>query len=334
MPVYTVFGKNIESFKTVQRWMLKLRTKSGKDKKAFDNSTSKRNALYFLKRFCEEIANLDPDALMEQRRAQWRSDDESEKQQHEEMVEHFNLMIREEGGSIGSAQTAVGWIRSFYEYNYYGLGKLAIPSGSPTRKSTVPDVRGLAKLCEIAEDDVKAWILCQAESGIANVDLFRLTLETASPEFGTIGKQLKNEQIPLHIRIKREKTRGKGLPYYDTFFGRNAVEALNRIHLTEYLFTFSDRYIQVIIKKLGRLAGVGTEKVPVRPYSLRKFFNTQMRMGDPDNNIPPVNESQIEWWMGHTLGGSKGSYMVPPVPKQMKLYAKTYPTIDIKRFMS
>jgi len=327
MPIYKVAEKNIESFDSIQRWMHKLKTKYAGD---FDDSSTKRNTLYYMKRFCEMLG-MDPDEIIGQRRADRKDDDPLIRKRHEEFVEKFNMLIRETG-TVNSAQTATGHIMSFYKWNNEKLSVLSIPKGAPTRISKVPDPSELARICAAADKkrdvELKAWILCQAESGIANIDLFALTLKNISPEFGTLNTQLENGQTPIHIHIVRHKKPGLGP--YDTFFGENAVETLKNYleskpkSQTERIFNFSDRYLQTRVIKVAYMAGVGTDDLPVRPYSFRKFFNTQMRMAG-------VNETVIEYWMGHALGKVRGAYFVPPVQQQIEIYNQAYPGINIKR---
>lgn len=327
MPVYKVFGRNIESFISVKRWMKKLKARY-RSADRFDESTSKRNALYFLKIFCE-MTGKDPDKLIEERTVHLKSDDELVRRQHEELVEDFSTYLREQGKAPSYATTAVGWIRSFYKHNYKKLEDLTVAVGYPTRTYTVPRPPQLRKIVEVADRKAKAWILCQAESGISNIDLLNLTLDNVSPEFGTIKEQLKLGICPIHIRIVRFKTAAAGLGWYDTFWGKNAVEALNEFAdlSRNRIFTFSDRYYEALVKKAAFNAKVGTEKAPVTPYCLRRYFKTRM-------NLANVNELTVEYWMGHKIARVKAGYNAPPVEDQIKVYLEAYPLLDINKVMA
>ena len=119
MPDYQYAGKKLGSFSTVKRWMFKLQSKHTG---IFDESSTKRNALYYLGRYCEML-ELNPNQIIEQRRSDRKSDEETTRRRHEEHAEKFNLLIRETG-TVNSAQTALGHIRSFYKWNYEPLTAL------------------------------------------------------------------------------------------------------------------------------------------------------------------------------------------------------------------
>jgi len=88
------------------------------------------------------------------------------------------------------------------------------------------------------------------------------------------------------------------------------------------LFDVSDRTIQLKIREISMKAGVGSEEVPVRPYDLRKYFNTRLKLAG-------LNETICEYFMGHSLGRVKGAYFVPPVMELRKVYWRYYPHISI-----
>lgn len=322
--IYKYKNKNLEKFTSVDRWLLKLKAKQ-RDPTSFDKTTTKRNALYFLSVFCQEIAKMNPDRIVEERRKQLKSGDEFERRRHEELAEKFSLLLREKG-SVNSSVTGVGWLRSFFKHNYVALLDLSVPRGFPERQYKIPTVAELAKLCELAPSREKAWILCQAESGLSNIDLMQINLNHGSPVFGTLKEQLKGGQVPLHIRIVRQKTAATGLGFFDTFFGKNAIEALNEYVFWDKpkLFGVTDRHMAFMIKKIAKKAGVGGASVPIRLYSFRKFFNTYMVLAG-------VASSLTEYWMGHSLGRVRGAYLVPPVLEQAKVYMRAYPNIDIKQ---
>jgi hypothetical protein len=261
-----------------------------------------------------------------------KSDDEFLRRKHEELVEKFSTMLREnEKATPNTIATAVAAVRSFYKSNYMPLLDVSVPTPFPLRESKVPTPQELRAICDIADDEkdhlIKAWILCQAESGMSNIDLHKLELESKwchSTEFGYIREQLKDGTVPLHIHIVREKTMASGLGWYDTFFGKWAVEALKEYvdFSKPRLFDVSDRTIQLKLREISIKAGVGTEKVPVRPYDLRKYLNTRLKLAG-------MNETLVEYMMGHSLGRVKGAYFVPPVIELRKVYTQYYPYISI-----
>lgn len=118
----------------------------------------------------------------------------------------------------------------------------------------------------------------------------------------------------------------------DSFFGPNAIEALNALNPEKQgIFNMSVRSIQNKVKQAGVRSRVATKTVPVTPYCLRRFFNTYMKMGDPDKNIPGVNRDIVEMMMGHSIGRVRSAYLKPPIEKLAKIYMNAYPVIDIRR---
>lgn len=288
--------------------------------------------LYYFGRFCH-FAKMTPDQLIDERKRHLKSDDEFLRRKHEELAEKFSTMLRDrEEASPNTVATAVAAVRSFYKANYMPLVEVSVPTPYPIREVKVPTPKELRAMVDICDDEkdilTKAWILCQAESGISNIDLHKLELKSRwchSAEFGHIREQLKNGTAPLHIHIVREKTMASGLGWYDTFFGKWAVEALKEYvdFSKPRLFDVSDRTIQLKLREISIKAGVGTEEGPVRPYDLRKYFNTCLKLAG-------INETLVEYMMGHSLGRVRGAYFVPPVLELRKVYSQYYPYISIR----
>jgi len=314
-----------QDFESTRRWMdrLKARRKG--------SSSTQRVFLYYLARFCQ-FAKKNPDQITTERKQHLKADDEFMRRKHEELVEKFSTGLREKNASSNTVATAVAAVCSFYRSNYASLIEVSVPTPYPIRQTRVPTPEELRAIVDVCDDEhdavVKAWLLCQAESGMSNIDIHKLELESRwcrSPEFGYVGEQLKNGTVPLHVHVVREKTIASGLGWYDTFFGKHAVEALKE-HVDfskPRLFNVSDRTIQLKLRKISVKAGIATEEVPVRPYDLRKYFNTRLKLAG-------VNETLVEYMMGHSLGRVRGAYFVPPVLELRKVYSQYYPYISIR----
>ena len=315
-------------FSTVQRWMSRLESKRK------GSPSTRKVFLYYLGRFCYQVAKKTPDQLIAERKIHLQSDDEMIRRKHEEMAESYAKMLRAEGASPNTASTAVATVRSFYRNNYYPLVEVSAPPPFALRHLKVPDKKELRAICETKrvkkQHWLKTWILAQAESGLANADLLKLDLHSKwchSIEFGFIGEQLKNHIVPLHLHIVREKTIASGLGWYDSFLGENAVDALNQYRLLSRdqgkIFDFaSDREVQIQVKKAGAEAGISSDDTPLTPYSFRKFFNTTLKVAGMNNDV-------VEFMMGHSLGRVKGAYFVPPVMDLRQSYIKYYPKLKI-----
>jgi integrase len=320
---------NLEVYESVKRWLRKLRARNRSVD--FNLSSTKRAALYWLKVFCKFVKS-NPDTLIEDRNRTLKSSEETIKRKHEEFVDDFIVSLRRKEKSPNTISTAVGLVRSFYKSNYVDLKEVAPIHIYKVRPFKVPMVEEIRKICKKASPPIKAWICCQKDSGLGNIDLISLSRNTLSSEFGTIKTQLRKGVVPLHVEIRRQKT-GEAT---HSFFGPNAIDALNdyvnfRSRNTQ-IFTMSVRTIQKHVKALAIQAKVGSEKVPVTPYTFRKFFNTTMKF------IAGVPESVVETWMGHSIGRVRSAYSVigssnvgvgMPISKMAETYMEAYKYIDI-----
>ena len=185
--------------------------------------------------------------------------------------------------------------------------KGSAPTSWPTRSKpglTRSDLVAILKVCENVMH--RAYILCQMQSGLGVSNLLRVT-------YGDVESQLENDYI--HLRLLRGKR--KELGYFDTFFGRAATQAL-RAYLAirrdlkpqARLFPCTARNVNKFLKALSLKAGLGWI---VSSHDLRKYFNTQMKLAG-------LNETLVEYWMGHSLGKVRGAYFIPPVEEQLRLY--------------
>ena len=158
----------------------------------------------------------------------------------------------------------------------------------------------------------KAYVLCQAQSGLSVSDLLRVS-------YGDVAKQLQNGADHIHLRLLRGKE--KQLGFFDTFFGRASVEALRQyLHTREEkessrLFRCTARNVNSFLERMSEWAEISWR---VSSHDLRKFFATSLKLARV--NDPAFNESLVEYWLGHSLGKVRGAYFIPPVEEQLRLY--------------
>lgn len=206
---------NSQDFESTKRWINRLNARHKSSK------STRRVFCHYLALFCRFV-KMNQDQLIEERKRHLKSDDEFLRRKHEELAEKFSTMLRErKKASPNTVATAVAAVRSFYKANYMPLIEVSVPAPYPVRQAKVPTPKELRAMVDVCDDEkdilAKAWILCQAESGISNIDLHKLELKSRcchSAEFGYIGKQLRNGTVPLHIHIVREKTIASGLGWY------------------------------------------------------------------------------------------------------------------------
>ncbi|GAI32666.1 unnamed protein product, partial [marine sediment metagenome] len=187
------------------------------------SESTKTTFFIYIKRFCE-FCGMTPDELIADRMSDWKSDNIFTRRRHEEKLLEFAQHLRTEGYTSNTVSTAVGAVRSLYKRNYLPMIEVAIPSGRPEREYKVPSKEELAQAIDRAHIPWhKAFMTLTKDCGISLQDMLALKLGDGSPIYGSIKKQLKKGQVPIHIHVVREKTKFK----YDTFLGEDSFEVLN-----------------------------------------------------------------------------------------------------------
>ena len=302
---------------SIKRMLAEIRLKKGR---ATSESTRETYFIY-IQRFCE-FCDMTPDELIAERAKDTRSEDIFVRRRHEEKLKEFIDYFREEGYSSNTIATAAGAVKSLYASNYHPMIQVNIPSGQTIREPKIPTKEELAQVIDMAHMPWHgAFMMLNKECGISLGDMLALRFIDGSPIYGSIADQLKKGQVPIHLKIIREKTGVK----YDTFLGEDSFELLNNDmvfpDLDSYnkrLFPYSTSTIQDAMRKLGSKLGW----TKFSPGSLRKWFNTQLTLDD-------MNDALIEHMMGHSLGKVRGAYLVPPAQKLIEIYEKHYPALKL-----
>lgn len=306
---------------SIKRMLTSISAKKGR---AVSESTRQTYFIY-IRRFCD-FCGKTPDELIKERRSDWKSDDIFVRRRHEEKLKEFAGYLREEGYSSNTIATATGAVKSLYTSNYHPMIEVNIPSGRAVRVYKIPTTEELTQVIDSANRPWHgAFMMLTKDCGISLQDMLALKLIDGSPIYGSITDQLKKGQVPIHLNITREKTRFK----YHTFLGEDSVEMLNNdaifpdmtstnISYNKRLFPYHPSTIQDAMKALGDKRGWTS----FTPYSLRKWFRTQLTLSD-------MNEAIIETMMGHSIGKVKEAYLVPPPQKLIEIYEKHYPALAL-----
>lgn len=155
----------------------------------------------------------------------------------------------------------------------------------------------------------RAIILVLYQSGIRVNALCSLN-------YGHVRKQLERNEIPLRLRITDEidsKLRGYRIPFYDTFIGKEAIEALRKycefrhrysddetpLFLTKRNNRFIPNHVWSNFRKCVRRAGFDVRTIWL--HSLRKAFRRELRTAN-------IKQDYAEILMGHVLHGSQENY--------------------------
>jgi len=302
---------------SIKRMLTNISAKKGR---AVSESTRETYFIY-IQRFCD-FCGMTPDELIAERAIDTRSEDIFVRRRHEEKLKEFADYLREEGYSSNTIATATGAVKSLYTSNYHPMIQVNIPSGRSEREYKIPTKEELAQVIDLAYMPWHgAFMTLTKDCGISLQDMLALKAIDGSPIYGSIADQLKKGQVPIHLQIVREKTKFK----YSTFLGEDSFEVLNNTSIfpdlasyNKKLFPYADSTIQDAMKTLGDKL----EWKSFTPYSLRKWFRTQLTLSD-------MNEALIESMMGHSLGKVKEAYLVPPAQKLMEIYVKHYPALKL-----
>jgi integrase len=157
---------------------------------------------------------------------------------------------------------------------------------------------------------VKAWIVAQCQSGLSLKELRTIQVRDILPLL---------DDPPIVMPMYR----GKEHVQFHMVMGSNAAELLmeyiNRYKPRDILFPYTDRTIQLAVKKAFSYADINKYVVP---HSFRKFFSTTLKMVAKMGRIDGLTYELIEYWMGHKLNKTQIAYFVPPPPEQRRIYSE------------
>lgn len=247
--------------------------------------------------------------------------------------------ILHKGLAPKTANGFVQAVRSFYStYDIYvklkGRSKLPTPKVINKRiKLTPEDIKKLIDHARTPRD--RAIILTMFQSGLDVSTLCNL-------KYGDVRKGLETNEYPLKLETVREKT---GVQYY-TFLGKDAIEAVKayindakargiKLNDNTPLFIKSvgnnepieTHLVQKVIHDIGIISGLvdkknnGYDLSPLNPHALRESFSTIMANTG-------VQDSIVDFWLGHTLGELSKTYQ----GKSVETLKKTY--LEHEQFIS
>lgn len=341
--IYSYEETPLTDFSTVKLLLVRLDKQSG-------SRVTRNSYLKALEMFCQ-WRHMDPDELIAERKRELQESDVGDQRKAETSIdEWFGVLtstVSKHTKKVLSRNTCVlryNGVRSFYKANYVELQVEDAPTGWNEKGKPEITAEHYGQLIQAVSGSTerpmqKAYILCQAQSGLSVSDLLRITLRSSEASiFGDIGTQLETDADHIHLRIFRAKEKQVG--HFDSFFGKLATEAL-RIWIKDAkrrpkfrrakqrLFPYIPRTINEFLYRASARA-----KLPWRisSHKLRMYFSTSLKM--TRLNDPAFNNDLIEYWMGHSLGRTRGAYMAPPIMRQLELYKaaenRLEPIIDPK----
>ena len=246
-----------------------------------------------------------------------------------EMVEYLNF-LKDEGVSNNTQRLYFSAIQNYLKYRGIILsakwvGNYPRATGRKENKKhpwKLSQIKEFVQKADSYRD--KAIILTLFQSGISISDLRELN-------YDDVKYDLENGVLPLLLDLSRHKT---GV-VHTTFLGADAIKYL-KIYLEARGDLKPDSPLFVVERQRGKTARItdgaiqkkfkaiaenlsflknnGDGYNPARPHSMRSAFRSRLT-GKMDVDL-------IEFFMGHTLPGSKVAYINLPEEELRELYAQ------------
>jgi len=305
----------MEEFESVKRWLSAVHADHT------GSSETRECYLRWFKRFCDWLGKT-PDQLIEERKAQVKSEDMTVKREAEETLRSFcNYLEQKEGSSRSTVLAYHSAVKSFYKYNYLPLQLRTPKKHAPrgVKPHTQEEIKALYNVSGVRD---RAIVLCLAECGMSREDFVTL-------KYSDVKDDYEKENETIHLKVVRTKEQIG----YDTFLGINATKALRTYiemrkrkggQFNEDTVLFPSHKtkeemlpngLNWILRRLGEKAGIDSS-----PHRFRKFFESNL-----GTRVPSL---LVRYWVGHSLG-VESSYFVPSVEDQRKAYLEAYEKIDI-----
>lgn len=252
-------------------------------------------------------------------------------------------------------------VRSFYkafdhEIPNIGREEKALSKPEHLDIPNKEDIREALKVCDPRDT---ALILCGCSSGLGAADIVNLTVEQFlkgyDPETEITTLFLRREKSGTDFVTFISPEASRAVHKYLQYRNRDAKtpDKYREMQLSKqkvygnkgYLFikrSVSDEYLETHNEELRKLDTVGllkayrtlseraqksTEKGVwnlIRSHNMRKFFNTTLKNAGFDSE-------RVEFFMGHTLDGTKGAYYRAEAVKLQALYAAFIPYLTIQK---
>jgi len=294
-------------FESSRRWLNAILAERTGSRYTLKNYTS---ALWKF----SEYTGMNPDELIQFAKR--------DRRKLEDALREFIIHIQQKYGlKRSSLASYVASIRSFFKFNEINLRvKQPKSDAIPLSPHTLEEIRQILSVADVRE---RAIVLLLKDGGFSREDVVTL-------RYGDIRKEFESGKQFIHIRLLRQKENIA----YDTFIGKNAVEALkayfawrkNRgekitdespLIATRGGKPLSARGLSTLFLRLTKKSGIKTS-----PHRLRKTFESYLGLSAPS--------ILVKYWLGHSLGVER-SYFLPPIEKQREAYMKAYHELDISK---
>lgn len=342
--------ETLDKYETVKTWLEVIDPKPN----------TRRNYLTGLQEYVD-FTGLNPDELLAEADREVTEGVLARDRMMKKRLIGFRQELKRRGLAVNTRRNHFSGVRSFYksfdhEIPNVGREEKAIPKAEHLDIPSKEDIRQALKACDLRD---KAIILCGCSSGLGAADIVNLTVEQfnkgydseteittffirrekSSTDFVTfispeasraVHEYLKyrnreantNDRYRLMQLEKQKSTNNKGY-----LFIKRSVD-------DEYLSSHDEESRKLDTKGLLKAYRVLSERAQkstakgvwnlIRSHNMRKFFNTTLKNAGFDSE-------RVEFFMGHTLDGTKGAYYRAEADKLKTLYAAFVPYLTIQR---
>ncbi|XHH09881.1 MAG: tyrosine-type recombinase/integrase [Candidatus Bathyarchaeia archaeon] len=225
--------------------------------------------------------------------------------------------LQDDGLKPGAVNNCIKAVKTFYRVNGAKVELSEPLSRRVTYKDRAPKPEELTAVLELADVREKFIVSAFALGGFREECFSKLL-------YRHVKDDLENNQVPIHVHIEAEITKGK-YHDYDTFLGAEAAQYL-KLYIEQRRKgygsippeTITDnsplirdskraetpkgvrpktlrKLVHELYKQAGLLRKQNGRMYDLRVHSLRKYFKTQL-------TALGVQQDYVEYMMGHTIG--------------------------------
>lgn len=340
----------LDKYETVKTWLEVIDPKPN----------TRRNYLTGLQEYVD-YTGLDPDQLLAEADKEVMEGVLARDRMMKKRMIGFRQELKRRGLAVNTRRNHFSGVRSFYkafdhEIPNVGREEKAIPKPEHLDIPSKEDIRQALKVCDVRD---KAIILCGCSSGLGAADIVNLTVEQFNK-----GYDLETEITTFFIRREKSSTdfvtfispeasravheylkyRNRKADTNDKYrqmqldkqkiYGNKGYLFIKRSVNDEYLASHDEKLRKLDTKGLLKAYRVLSERAQkstakgvwnlIRSHNMRKFFNTTLKNAGFDSE-------RVEFFMGHTLDGTKGAYYRAEADKLRTLYATFVPYLTLQK---
>lgn len=266
---------------------------------------------------------------------------------YDRIMDFRNFLIENYTGNTIS--NSISKIKTFYHYNRVRipfippLNRKAIRKNDAISFDELLTKQELKSALEIADDELRLWILVMVSSGSTRRDAKSMTNRTLFE--GTMAYHRKDnfpdalkylsrkDNVVCTCRLVRSKT---DTPYY-TFLNPECVQAIAKLKLRKAdfdldgcLLKYSLNHVNHKFKLINDMLGLGEVGgfSKFRPHMIRKFHATQLNQGSGEDNL---DMDLVDLLQGRSKSKTRDAYFKDNPEKLKARYIQVMNNISLYR---